>query len=467
LLSLAGVLGLIFLTGPLRDLLPIARPPALPPAASAAGRLRQQLRRSAEHALLAGCATLAATLCTAPLQAAAFHRVSIIGVLANALALWPGLCAIPVATLAVPLDALAPPAALLPLWLADLCAAATLRAASLFSSLAWAQVALPRPGPVATLLWFAALLAVAGFPAPLGPGTSAHRPPARIRLLRASLPLALLAVAASGGAAFARLSSSLTVTFFAVGQGDAALVTFPGGRTMLVDAGGDLFGRAGRDASSRDLLPALAELGVGHLDWAVLTHPHPDHGGGFPAVLRKIPVTELWTTGEPGPADLGDRLRALAAAHGVRLVVPVAGQRLEVGGARVEVLHPARWDDERGPNDNSLVLRLVHGKNAILLAGDIEALAEADIAHSVGDIEATLLKVPHHGSRTSSTDAFLRRVRPSHVVFCVGERNPFGLPHRDVVERYRAAGCTLFRTDRGAVTAESDGAHLRLRQDSG
>jgi competence protein ComEC len=212
------------------------------------------------------------------------------------------------------------------------------------------------------------------------------------------------------------------------------------------------------------VVPALAQLGVARLDWAVLTHPHPDHGGGLLSVLERVAVGELWTTGEPGPGQLGDRVRDKARGQGARLVVPTAGQSMDVDGVRVEVLHPRRWQADRDANDNSLVLRLVHGEVSILLAGDVEALAEADLAQGAAELDATLLKAPHHGSRTSSTEAFVRRVRPLHVVFCVGERNPFGFPHADVVGRYDAAGCQLWRTDRGAVFAESDGTALRVRQ---
>src|SRR5207302_1547777 len=140
----------------------------------------------------------------------------------------------------------------------------------------------------------------------------------RVRLLRAAVPLAALLLLPASRAAAARFSSSLTVTFFSVGQGDAALVRFPGGRAMLVDAGGPLFGVGGGDPA-REVVPALAELGVRALDWAVLTHPHPDHGGGLLHLLERVPVRELWTTGEPGPEALGDRVRALARQRGARL----------------------------------------------------------------------------------------------------------------------------------------------------
>ena len=451
-LSLAGVAGLIFLTGPLRDLGPLRR-----------------LRFPAEHILRLGCATAAAMLCTAPLLAATFPRLSLVSVLANAAALWPGLVAIPIATAAVAADALSPTLSLPLLWAADLCALATLEAARFFAALPGARVPLATPGLFATLAWAIALLLFAGFPAPIGPGTALDRPAARVRIRRASVPLAALALLWAGGSIAQRFTSTLSVAFLAVGQGDAALVRFPGGRAMLIDAGGALFGAsAGRaDPGGTRVLPALAELGVGRLDWAVLTHPHPDHGGGLFAVLDRVEVGELWTTGEPGPDLLGDRLRARARERGVAVIEPRAGQILEVDGVRVEVLHPARFRPDRDANDNSIVLRLVHGEVTLLLAGDLEAISEAELAQGSAPLAATLLKAAHHGSRTSSTEAFIRRVRPRHVVFCVGPRNPFGFPHADVIARYQEAGCKLWRTDRGAVIAESDGRTLRVRGPDG
>jgi competence protein ComEC len=106
----------------------------------------------------------------------------------------------------------------------------------------------------------------------------------------------------------------------------------------------------------------------------------------------------------------------------------------------------------------------VHGQVAVLLAGDVEALAEAELAQSGGDLRAGVLKAGHHGSRTSSTDAFLRAAHPAHVVFSVGAHNPFGFPHLEVVQRARSLGATTWRTDAGAITAVSDGHTIALRQ---
>jgi len=458
-LSVAGVAGMLVLADPLRDFFP--RPlPRLP----GSGRLPEIAGRIAEHAVRLSCATAAATLCTGPLIAAAFHRVSLATVAANTIGLAPGLLAIPIASLAVPVDALVRPAALPLFWAADHLAGLTLLAARGFAALPYARIVVAAPAPWTAVLWWAAALLLSGWPAPLAAGSRPRRPAPRTRMRRALLPALALLCTGFVHAASARLSSALRVTFLAVGQGDAAIVQLPGGRALLVDGGGDLRGLAppGMDVGSRIVLPALAELGVSRLDTVVLTHPHPDHAGGLFAVLDQMPVREVWITGEAGPGRLGDLLRQRAQARGVPVREPAPGA-IEMGSVRIEILRSG-WHPARSTNDNSLVVRLVHGEVAILLAGDVEALAEAELAQSGRDLHAQVLKAGHHGSRTSSTDAFLRAVHPAHVIFSVGAHNGFGFPHLDVVDRVRFLGAAIWRTDRGAVTAISDGQQVVLQQ---
>ena len=133
-----------------------------------------------------------------------------------------------------------------------------------------------------------------------------------------------------------------------------------------------------------------------------------------------------------------------------------------LGGVRIEV--PSHFQRGRSLNDNSIVLRLVHGEVSVLLAGDVEALAEADLAQGPAPLQAEMMKAPHHGSRTSSTDAFLRRVSPRFSVYCVGAGNHFGFPNPDVHARTPGEH---FSTADGAVIAESDGRSLRVRSFSG
>ncbi|HTO98376.1 MAG TPA: DNA internalization-related competence protein ComEC/Rec2 [Myxococcales bacterium] len=423
-LSVAGITGLILLSRPLRDALPIPFP----------ARGASLWRRAPEHLLGLGCATAAAALCTAPLLAAAFHRLSLVSVLANALGLLPGLAAIPAATLLVPFD-------LLPLWwIADLLAGATLQASRFFASLPFATLAVAAPGLIACALWYAGVLLCA-----------------RRSFRRALVPWAALLLLAGSRAALAQTRTGMTLTFLAVGQGDAAVVQLPGGHALLVDAGGDLRWPGRFDPGARDVVPALAELGIRRLDVAVLTHPHPDHAGGLATVLDRVPVGELWMTGEQD--SIATAVRARAALRGVQVCDP---HSMELGGVRIEVV--SRFRRGRSLNDNSIVLRLVHGEVTVLLAGDVEALAEAGLAQGPAEIRARLLKAPHHGSRTSSTEAFLRRVAPEVTVFSAGAGNRFGFPHPDVLARTPGE---KFTTAEGAIIAESDGLSLRVARFTG
>ena len=418
-LSVCGIAGLILLARPVRDLIPLPRP-----AAGAA-----LWRRVLEHLLGLGCATAAAALCTAPLLAAAFHRLSLVSVAANALGLLPGLAAIPVATLLVPFDAV------FLWWIADLLAGATLAASRFFASIPFSTLVVAAPGLVACVLWYAGVLLC-------------MRKAFRIALA----PWALLALIAGTRAAVAHGREGMTVTFLAVGQGDAAIVQLPGGAAMLIDAGGDLRWPGKFDPGARDVVPALAELGVRRLDIAVLTHPHPDHAGGLLTVLDRMRVGELWMT--PERDAIASAVRARAASRGVPVREP---HDTALGGVRIEVL--SRFAPGWSLNDNSIVVRIVHGEVAVLFAGDIEALAEADLAQSPAGLRAQVLKAPHHGSRTSSTEAFLRRVAPLFTVYPVGAGNRFGFPNEDVLARTPGEH---FLTAGGAVVAESDGRNVRV-----
>ena len=418
-LSVAGIAGLLLLARPLREALPFPWPP---PGAS-------RWRRFAELLLGLACSTAAAALCTAPLLAASFHRISLVSALANALGLLPGLAAIPVSTALVAVDAV-------PLWwIADLLAGATLSAAHGFAAVPFAVVRLAAPGLVACALWYAGVLLLA-----------------RRRFRAALLPWAALALIAGSSAALARAGETMRITFLAVGQGDSAIVQLPGGHSLLIDAGGDLRWPTRVDPGARDVLPALAELGISRLDLVVLTHPHPDHAGGLLTVLDRIPVGELWMTPEQDP--IATAVRDHARARGVAVREP---HEALLGGVRIEVA--SRFERGRSLNDNSIVLRLVHGQVAALFAGDVEALAEAGLAQGPAPLQAALLKAPHHGSRTSSTEAFLRRVSPRFTVFSTGAGNSFGFPHPEVVARTPGAH---FGTATGAVTAESDGRALSV-----
>ena len=262
-------------------------------------------------------------------------------------------------------------------------------------------------------------------------------------------------LSASGG------TGPLRVDFLDVDQADATLVRFPGGRSLLVDAAGQVRGQA--DVGGRVVVPAVWALGVRRLDYLAITHGHPDHVGGAEAVLRDLRPREVWE-GIPVPSSEPlARLRAAARAVGAAWRTRSGGDVLAIGGVRVRVLHPPApdWERPRVRNDDSLVLELRYGDVSVVLPGDIEAGVEAAVAPALEPAPRRVVKAPHHGSRTSSSVAFLGVLNPTLAVVSAGRDHVFGHPHPEVVARYEAAGAVVLATGQGgAVAICTDGRRL-------
>ncbi len=259
----------------------------------------------------------------------------------------------------------------------------------------------------------------------------------------------------------------LEVSTIDVGQGDSILVVFPDGKRMLVDGGGiPAFGHAPRtqlDIGEDVVAPYLWERGFRSLDVVALTHGHEDHVGGLPALVTDFHPKELWTGAIP-ESQGWERLREAAARAGTRIKPLEAPEQMAYSGARIEVLAPfAGYVPGDAPqNNDSLVLRVAYGRNAFLLTGDIERPIEWRMLDA-GEVRHTdMLKVAHHGSKTSTTEEFLGAVAPAFAVISAGLDNSYGHPHRDVLERLAEHHAAVFRTDRdGLVTILSDGRRLR------
>ena len=409
-----------------------------------------------------------------PLLAEDFHRVSLAG---------------PVSTIpAVLLTGIIVPSGFVTLGMATLWTRAGLVLAKalgfcvglLIASLEW-FTRWPRltywiPGPPAWLmiLFFVGFIFLAGVARAIA---ARRRDPAlRRQWLPVAQPLewttALVVAALAVLLAWHPLAPSLypgklEVSVLDVGQGDSIFVAFPDGRTMLVDGGGqagaevvDGF-RSAPDVGEEVVSPYLWSLGMKRLDVAALSHAHHDHLDGLHAVIANFKVGELWIgRNEETPAFLV--LLAEARARGVQVVQEIQGRTFDWDGVRGEVLWPADVSEvDKAANDNSLLMRIQDGAESFLLPGDIEKKVENQLVDEHAPLAANFLKVPHHGSKTSSTDAFVGAVAPR---VSVAEGNQFGHPVESVVERYAQAGVRFLRTDRdGAVTALTDGHELVVR----
>lgn len=256
----------------------------------------------------------------------------------------------------------------------------------------------------------------------------------------------------------------LQVHFIDVGQGDSILVRFPGGRTMLVDAGGRLGSLdEGRGVGDSVVVPYLHRLGMDKLDVLVVTHAHGDHAGGVPPVAEKLHVGALVLSCAPGYEELLD----LMAPLGIPVYRVGAGHILHIDeSVEVTILAPARElpaGAEEDLNNASLVLRLDYGQVSFLLTGDIEENAQRALLGSGAVLQADILKVPHHGSRFFVPE-FFDAVSPDYAVIQVGKNNRFGHPSRDTLETLTNTGANVLRNDRdGAVLFATNGRDVTVQ----
>jgi competence protein ComEC len=262
--------------------------------------------------------------------------------------------------------------------------------------------------------------------------------------------------------------NTLEMSVVDVGQGDSILMAFPDGKLMLVDGGGiPTFGKrapAQMDIGEDVVSPYLWDRSIGRIDVMVCTHAHADHIGGLPALLENFHARELWT-GANSDNPAWDALRDRARSEGVRIVPLHRGQHFSYGGAELEVLAPSvDYVAKEAPHNNdSLAFRVTLGRHSFLLSGDIERQVEAELVAEGLLHKTDVLKVPHHGSKTSSTAAFLDLLQPAFAVMSAGFENSYGHPHAEVLERYAERQACVLRTDLdGLVTVRSDGRRLRM-----
>lgn len=239
----------------------------------------------------------------------------------------------------------------------------------------------------------------------------------------------------------------LTVHFIDVGQADSALLQC-GGQNMLIDGG--------NVEDSSLVVSYLEDQGVEYLDYVVCTHAHEDHVGGLSGPLNTCTVGTVFSPVTEYSSKAFSDFVKYTRQQGLELTVPSPGDAFTLGGAQVTVLGPT--EDYEDTNNTSIILRVDYGETSFLFTGDMEREAEEDLLEAGCDLDATVLKVGHHGSSTSSSYVFLREVMPEFAVISVGKNNSYGHPHEEVMSRLYDAQVTVYRTDeQGTVVASSDG----------
>jgi competence protein ComEC len=277
-----------------------------------------------------------------------------------------------------------------------------------------------------------------------------------------------------------RPDGRLRVDFLDVGQGDAALVTMPDGATLLVDGGGRPDFRARRavgddneaeqfERDSRGVGDAIVSeylwwRGLSRVDYVLATHADADHIDGLNAVVSNFKTGGALVGRAPSDDPEFARFNATAHSAGTPVYIVARGDLLRFGAVTIEVLWPPPSDaDAPSGNNDSVVLRLRYGHRTFLLTGDAEADVESALVAAADELHCDAVKVAHHGSRTSSTEAFVKAARPALAIVSVGQDSPYGHPHPEIIERWRAAGARVLTTgSSGTTTLSTDGVDLKI-----
>lgn len=241
--------------------------------------------------------------------------------------------------------------------------------------------------------------------------------------------------------------STFEVHFIDVGQGDCSLILCDG-HAMLIDGG--------EASESSKVYAYLKAHGVDHLDYMVATHAHSDHIGGLSGALNYATVETAFCPVTSYDTKTFSSLTKYLGNQGVSITVPSAGDSFMLGSAYVQILGPQKNYDDT--NDTSIVMKITYGDTSFLFTGDAERTAEADILDAGYDLSATVLKVGHHGSDTSTSYPFLREIMPEYAVIQVGKDNSYGHPTENTLSRLRDADVKVYRNDlQGDIVCTSDG----------
>jgi competence protein ComEC len=404
-----------------------------------------------------------AILGTAPFVALHFNRFSPIGFFTNLFIIpWVGFLIVPMSLAASIFSFFFTPLAAFLIHVNGFFTLILLKVLAFFASIPYASFFISTPTPLEIILFYLLLFLVVHL-----------RKGKKIQYLFAGLCIVVVV-----DLAFLDLNDSfqedLRLTFIDVGQGDSILVEFPKGGRMLIDGGGLYDDRF--DVGKKVIAPFLWGKKIRRIDTLVLTHPDPDHLKGLIFIASQFSIGQFWDNGFQTESDSYLQLKKILAEKKIRTEsLSEKTPPQVINGVEISFLNPPAWDPPQrnaqslsNLNNSSLVMKLRFKNISILLTGDIGKEAEGRILRKDYPLGSDILKIPHHGSSSSSSPLFLERVKPTYAILSVGERNMGRLPHPEVLKRYSRLGAQVYRTDKnGAITVVTDGEKIEITPQSG
>jgi competence protein ComEC len=402
--------------------------------------------------------TAVATFGTAPFVALHFNRISPIGLVTNLFIIpWVGFVIVPLSIVASVLSFFLSPIAALLININSFITLILLRVLAFLASFRFASFFVSTPTALEIALFYVLLF------------LTVHLKKKKVARYMFVGFCVILVLDFAFWNLKPRFQKKLILTFIDVGQGDSILIEFPKGEKMLIDGGGlheDHF-----DIGKNVIAPFLWSKKIRRIDYLVLTHPDPDHLKGLNFIVSHFSIGQFWESGLRSDSEFYSGLEETLLKKKVDKFSLTEKTPLKViDGVQISFFNPPEKVESYRIgrmtsffNNHSLVMKLQFKNIKVLLAGDIEKEVEYRLMREGYSLRADLLKIPHHGSSSSSTPYFLQRVNPNYAILSVGERNIGRLPHPGVVKRYEEIGTKIFRTDKhGAITVITDGDKIEV-----